>query len=141
MHKGIHGYTIGQRKGLGVSSPEPLYVIDTDIRENIVYVGPREAAKKKEFDVGELNWIIARPSKDLRVSVKVRSMMKDEPATIFAGLRNLGQGISNKEQTDSPDEAVRVVFDESQWAPAPGQSAVFYDGDAVVGGGIIRKPA
>ena len=141
MHKGIHGYTIGQRKGLGVSSPEPLYVIDTDIRENIVYVGPREAAKKKEFDVGELNWIIARPSKDLRVSVKVRSMMKDEPATIFAGLRNLGQGISNKEQTDSPDEVVRVVFDEPQWAPAPGQSAVFYDGDAVVGGGIIRKPA
>ncbi len=141
MHKGIHGYTIGQRKGLGISSPSPLYVIDTDIGKNTVYVGPREAAKKKELLVGELNWIITPTASEFRASVKVRSTMKDEPATIFVGLRNMGQGVSNEEQTDNPDEVVRVVFDEPHWAPAPGQSAVFYNGDTVVGGGIIRKSA
>ena len=142
-HKGVYGYTIGQRKGLGVSSPRPLYVIDTDIRKNIVYVGPRDAAKKIEFFVEEVNWIAPlvppSPSRDregirgedtektfsLRASVKVRSTMKEEPATIFP---------------DASFESVRVVFDEPQWAPAPGQSAVFYDGDTVMGGGVIRKP-
>jgi tRNA-uridine 2-sulfurtransferase len=127
-HKGIYGYTIGQRKGLGISSPSPLYVIDTDIDKNTVYVGPREAAKKKEILVGELSWIITPAAGEFRASVKVRSTMKDEPATIY--------GAESREQ-----RALRVVFDEAQWAAAPGQSAVFYDGDTVIGGGIIRKPA
>ena len=125
-HKGVYGYTIGQRKGLGISSPRPLYVVDTDIRKNTVYVGPRDAAKKIELFADEVNWI-APPSKTLffRASVKVRSTMKEEPATIFP---------------DASFESGRVVFDEPQWAPAPGQSAVFYEGDAVIGGGVIRKP-
>ena len=126
-HKGIYGYTIGQRKGLGISSPSPLYVINTDIDKNTVYVGPREAAKKKEFLVGELNWIITPAAGEFRASVKFRSTMKDEPATIYRA--------ESREQ-----RALRVVFDEPQWAAAPGQSAVFYDGDTVIGGGIIRKP-
>jgi tRNA-specific 2-thiouridylase len=133
-HKGIYGYTFGQRKRMGVSSPEPLYVMDIDIAKNTVYAGPREAAKKREVFVEGINWILPppRPSprKDegqfkFRASVKVRSTMKDQPATIYA---------ESKEQ-----RAVRVVFDEPQWAPAPGQSAVFYDNDTVIGGGVIKK--
>lgn len=158
-HRGVFGYTIGQRKGLRISSPEPLYVIDTDIAKNTVYVGSREAARKREFLVGELNWLtpltlpLAREDKEglrgsekaefstFRVYVRVRSTMKEEPATIFVGLRCKGQGNGNKEETNTCDEIVRVVFDEPQWAPAPGQSAVFYNGDIVIGGGVIRKPA
>ena len=138
-HKGIHGYTIGQRKGLGIASPEPLYVVDIDIQKNTVYAGPRDSAKKKEFYVHELNWInpplppLMKNDKEglektpgaFRATVKVRSTMKDEPAMIFFDPASF--------------EIVRVVFDEPQWAPAPGQSAVFYDNDIVIGGGIITS--
>jgi tRNA-specific 2-thiouridylase len=120
-HEGIYGYTVGQRKRLGISSPEPLYVVKIDARENTIYAGPCEAAKKKEFSVEDLKWIIHPSSENFRASVKVRSMMKDKPATVFR--------VSS--------ETVRVVFDTPQWAPAPGQSAVFYDGDILIGGGII----
>lgn len=120
-HKGIYNYTIGQRKGLGISSPSPLYVSKIDAVKNIIYVGPQESAKTKEFEVQELNWLTS-PIQAIRATVKVRSMMKAEPATI----------------SGSPDsETVKVIFDEPQWAPAPGQSAVFYDEDIVIGGGII----
>jgi tRNA-specific 2-thiouridylase len=142
-HKGIHEYTIGQRKGLGISSPEPLYVVKIDALRNMVYVGPQEAAKKKEFFVKDLNWIIpiwergeASP-RPYRASVKVRSMMKDEPATLFL-VSSQQSAVSSKEQgTYALPDIVRVVFDEPQWAPAAGQSAVFYNGDVVMGGGVI----
>jgi tRNA-specific 2-thiouridylase len=138
-HKGIYGYTIGQRRGLGVASPEPLYVIDIDIEKNIVYAGPQDFVRKKEFSLCELNWISPRPAYpaesdrdrpkkfpgSFRATVKVRSTMKDEPATIFFDPASC--------------EIVHVVFDEPQWAPAPGQSAVFYENDVVIGGGIIKK--
>ena len=138
-HKGIHGYTIGQRKGLGIASPEPLYVVDIDIQKNTVYAGPRDSVKKKEFYVHELNWLTPPPPPLMkqdkeglektpgafRATVKVRSTMKDEPAMIFFDPASF--------------EIVRVVFDEPQWAPAPGQSAVFYDNDTVIGGGIITS--
>jgi tRNA-specific 2-thiouridylase len=149
-HKGIHSYTIGQRKGLGVSSPEPLYVVKIDAGANTVYVGPKDAAMGKEFVVDGIHWLLPIIDREkrgngkmeqltvphssvngfprlrvsgssFRASVKVRSMMKDEPATLSL--------------TD--DGRVRVVYDEPQWAPAPGQSAVFYDGDVVIGGGVI----
>lgn len=123
-HRGIYEYTIGQRKRLRISSSEPLYVIKIDALKNTVYVGPEEAAKKKEFFVEDLNWLSTQGGlpTHFRASVKVRSMMKDEPATIF----------------QISEETVHVVFDEPQWAPAPGQSAVFYDGDIVIGGGVIK---
>ena len=123
-HKRIYSYTIGQRKGLGISSPKPLYVVNIDTTTNTIQVGPRESAKKKEFYVRDVNWIIPPSSEKLIVSVKVRSMMKDEPATLFF--------VSSKNNT-----CVKVVFDKTQWAPAPGQSAVFYDGNSVIGGGVI----
>ena len=130
-HKGIYHYTIGQRKGLGISSKEPLYVVKIDAEKNIVYVGSQEHAKIKEFEVSGLNWLIPIHlvrDESLngvhRFTVKVRSMMKPEPAAIHLS-----------ENADT----VKVIFDEPQWAPAPGQSAVFYDGDAVIGGGVIEK--
>ena len=139
-HKGIHTYTIGQRKGLGISSPEPLYVVKIDPACHSLYVGPKHAAKMKDFMVDEINWVIksdelprcgsaaglksgeaTSPLSIFRASVKVRSMTEDEPATLSL----------------MHDGRVHVVCDEPQWAPAPGQSAVFYDGDVVIGGGVI----
>jgi len=119
-HKGIHCYTIGQRKGLGISSPEPYYVTKVDIIKNAIYVGSPEDARIKEIFVDDMNWIIAPESNSFKAAVKVRSMMEDKPASV-----------------EIIDDRVMVVFDEPQWAPAPGQSAVFYDGDKVIGGGII----
>jgi tRNA-specific 2-thiouridylase len=139
-HNGIHGYTIGQRKGLGISSSEPLYVAKIDALNNVIYVGNYEASKKKEFFVKDINWIVPptiQSEMTFKASVKVRSMMKDEPATILL-VSSQQSAVSNKEQdTRALPEVVQVVFDKPQWAPAPGQSAVFYDGDIVIGGGII----
>jgi tRNA-specific 2-thiouridylase len=120
-HKGIHRYTLGQRRGLGISSPEPLYVTGIDPEKNAVYVGPREAAVAREFAVGEVNWL-QKPRGELRADVKVRSTMRGRPATV----RPLEEG------------KARVIFDEPQWAPSPGQAAVFYLEDSVAGGGTIE---
>jgi tRNA-specific 2-thiouridylase len=122
LHKGICHYTIGQRKGLRISSPDPYYVTEIDPLNNIVRVGTREAALMKEIGVTDLNWLVPPPSSPFRATVKVRSMMEDVPATI-----------------ELHNEHARVVFDDPQWAPAPGQSAVFYLGDTVIGGGIITQ--
>jgi len=138
-HSGICSYTIGQRKGMGISSPEPLYVIRIDAQHNTVYAGPREAAVKSEFHVGDLNWPdrsfadrAGRTAAQFRATVKVRSTMKDQPATIYLSSLPSSPGVRS-----SYINSVRVVFDEPQWAPAPGQSAVFFDQDVVIGGGII----
>lgn len=129
-HRGIHHYTVGQRKRMGVAVGSPLYVARIDPSKNAVYVGRRESAMIREFPVESVNWLVdpktmldRPPSHDFRASVKVRSMMKDEPATI----------------TIFDDNKSKVVFDKAQWAPAPGQSAVFYDGDIVIGGGVISN--
>jgi tRNA-specific 2-thiouridylase len=124
---------------MGISSPDPLYVLRIDIEHNTIYAGPREAAKKQEFLVGDLNWIApsfensaGRTEDTFRATVKVRSTMKDKPATIY-----FPPVSSPSSFPASSFDSVRVVFDEPQWAPAPGQSAVFYNGDIVIGGGII----
>jgi len=123
-HKGISAYTIGQRKGLGVSKGKPLYVIDIDVKNNAIIIGPREKAYKKTFIVRDINWIaIETITHPLKASVKIRSTMKEEPATIYP----LKGGL------------IKVEYEEPQWAPAPGQSAVFYEGDVVLGGGVIEE--
>ncbi len=119
-HKGIYCYTIGQRKGIGISSPEPYYVTKIDTIKNAIYIGSKEDAMIKEFFVDKLNWLLKPGSNLFRATVRVRSMMEDKPASV-----------------EIFDERVKVTFDKPQWAPAPGQSAVFYDGDMVIGGGII----
>lgn len=124
-HKGIFNYTIGQRRGLGISSREPYYVVKIEPEKKAVYVGRREDACKKEIIVSDLNLLepsafSLKPS--MRATVKIRSTMKDEPATLYV-----------------EGDSIRVLFDSPQWAPAPGQSAVFYDGEAVLGGGVIKE--
>jgi tRNA-specific 2-thiouridylase len=147
-HRGLYGYTIGQRKGMGISSPEPLYVVHIDAAHNTIYAGPRSAAEKRGFYVGDMNWIspavgnipvISNEDKEgFRASVKVRSTMKDQPATIFIMTKPTPPYFPQPGEGRSPD-VVQVVFDEPQWAPAPGQSAVFYYNDNVIGGGIILE--
>ncbi len=143
-HNGVSGYTIGQRKGLGLSVPEPLYVIRIDASLNTLHVGHAGDARRKEFLVGSINWMCrhdrlpdpghALPPGVFRATVKVRSTMQDQPAAVYLPIADV-QGPGDEE------EPARVVFDEPQWAPAPGQSAVFYDGDIVLGGGTIRRSA
>ncbi|MBI4842925.1 MAG: tRNA 2-thiouridine(34) synthase MnmA [Nitrospirae bacterium] len=122
-HSGMAFYTLGQRKGLGIQSLTPLYVVEINPKTNSLVVGGREDAMKKTFKVNKLNWIL-RPvlNEPLRADVKVRSTMKGAPALI----------IPNKDK-------VLIEFAEPQWAPAPGQSAVFYDRDRVIGGGMIVR--
>jgi tRNA-specific 2-thiouridylase len=124
-HKGIHLYTIGQRKRLGIATGKPLYITKIDPKTSSVYVGPKEMAMMKEFEAGDINWLMRPESGEFRASVKIRSTMKDEPATVI---------ILNNDR-------VKILYDEPQWAPAPGQSAVFYDRDIVLGGGIISSAA
>ncbi len=136
-HKGIHAYTVGQRKRLGISSSKPLYVVKIDAMRNTVYVGTQEDAMKREFSVENLNWLLLPHAETFRATVKIRSMMKDEPADVFLQRSKNGEHIIHQ----TAGETVRLVFDKPQWAPASGQSAVFYNGDTVVGGGIINISA
>jgi len=121
-HQGIHRYTVGQRKGIGIAAPEPLYVVKVDAQANQVVVGNRDDLLKREMIVHRLNWIAVNAlSGPLRVDIKIRSRADEAAATL----------------TPMNDGRVRVSFDEPQRAVTPGQAAVFYDGDIVVGGGWI----
>lgn len=121
-HGGIHNFTIGQRKGLGVSSPNPLYVLQIDPASHRVTVGAGTEATSRTTRVRDLNWIsIPELEGEMRVRVKIRH--RHEPA--WATLHALGK------------DEVEARFEEPQRAVTPGQAAVFYDGDEVVGGGWI----
>jgi tRNA-uridine 2-sulfurtransferase len=121
-HEGIFNFTVGQRKGLGVASPSPLYVLNIDPASHRVTVGADAELATRTLHARQLNWIsIAELTGPMRVKVKIRH--RHEPA--WARLEPAGA-----------DEAV-ATFDEPQRAVTPGQAAVFYDGDEVVGGGWI----
>lgn len=121
-HHGIHRYTVGQRKGLGISAPEPIYVVQVDAKNNRVVVGSSDDLLKQEMTVHRVNWIaFADLTEPTPVQVKIRSRAEEAPATL----------------TKNEDGTVLVTFDEAQRAVTPGQAAVFYDGDVVVGGGWI----
>ncbi len=121
-HQGIHRYTVGQRKGLGISAPDPLYVVEVDAVLNRVVVGSSDDLLKTEMRVRQINWIsIPALTTPLRVEVRIRSRAEEAPATL----------------QPAADGAVIVRFDQPQRAVTPGQAAVFYDGDVVVGGGWI----
>ncbi len=122
-HGGIHNFTIGQRKGLGVASPDPLYVIQIENASHRVTVGSDAEATTTTLRARDLNWIsIPSLEGEMRVRAKIRH--RHEPA--WATIRCV-----------RPNE-VEAVFDEPQRAVTPGQAAVFYDGDEVVGGGWIK---
>lgn len=121
-HKGIVAYTIGQRKGLDISSTKPLFVCKLDTEKNQVILGDNEDLFSKDVEVGNVNWISGEaPTEPVACSVKLRYRMKEQPAMAYP----------------QADGTVHIEFEEPQRAKTPGQSAVFYDGDVVLGGGII----
>ncbi|MBE5912804.1 MAG: tRNA 2-thiouridine(34) synthase MnmA [Pseudobutyrivibrio ruminis] len=123
-HKGIVGYTIGQRKGLGISAEHPLYVTELDVKNNQVVLGKNEDLFTTTTIVKNINWI--DPTDDrptFKCKAKVRYRMTEQPCTV--------------ERIDAT--SAKVVFDEPQRAITPGQAAVFYDGDVVLGGGTILR--
>ena len=122
-HKGYWHYTVGQRKGLGVSYKEPLFVLDVDADKNIVYVGTASDMNVKECFVSDLNWLaFENLSSSIKAMAKQRSTAK--PVSVLI---------------EPLDGKVRIIFDEPQKSVTAGQSMVFYDGDIVLGGGIIEK--
>jgi tRNA-specific 2-thiouridylase len=129
-HEGIHGFTVGQRKGLGVSSPSPLYVIQIDPASHRVTVGADKELAVRTLRANRMNWIsIPALTGPMRVQAKIRHRHEPAWATIEpAGLDEKPGGYSGE---------VLATFDEPQRAVTPGQAAVFYDGDEVVGGGWI----
>jgi tRNA-uridine 2-sulfurtransferase len=122
QHEGLPFYTIGQRKGLGLSSGEPLYVLHKDVTRNALVVGSRAELGQTELLVRDVNWVAdAPPASTLRGGVKVRYKATAAPAAV----------------APLPEGGARVLFDDFIFGATPGQAAVFYDGDVVVGGGII----
>jgi tRNA-specific 2-thiouridylase len=124
-HAGIHTVTVGQRKGLGLTSPNPLYVLQIHPESHAVTVGSEAELMSRELYADRLNWIsIADLTEPIRVEAKIRH--RHEPA--WATLSPAG------------DDLAHVIFDEPQRAITPGQAAIFFQGDEVVGGGWIVNP-
>jgi tRNA-specific 2-thiouridylase len=122
-HNGVHEFTIGQRKGLGFAVGKPLYVLSIDRKRNRVVVGDDSALRTTTFELEDVNWVSCeKPQAPLRAAVKIRH--KHEPA----------------HATIEPLKAnrTRITFDAPQRAITPGQAAVFYHGDRVLGGGWIK---
>jgi len=123
QHTGIHHYTVGQRKGLGIAAANPLYVVGLDAGRNQVIVAEREEAHRPACTVQRVNWVsVAAPTEPMPVAVQIRYRSGAVPATL------------------SPLDGNRVHlrFDQPQFGVTPGQAAVWYDGDLVLGGGLIE---
>ncbi|HEY2545701.1 MAG TPA: tRNA 2-thiouridine(34) synthase MnmA [Candidatus Acidoferrum sp.] len=122
-HNGVHNFTIGQRKGLGFAAGKPLYVLSIDPQNNRVVVGDDESLRTTSFEVSDVNWVsIATPVSPIRAQVKIRHKHEPAPATV----EPLGAN------------SAQITFDAPQRAITPGQGAVFYDGDRVLGGAWIK---
>ena len=125
-HKGVIHYTVGQRRGLGIAGPAPYYVIRIDVPQNRVVLGFKEELYSAAARLGEVNWIAGTvPEEPVRCGVRIRYHHPEEAATVFP----------------EADGTARVLFDKPQRAITPGQAAVFYDGEEVLGGGVILPPA
>ena len=121
-HRGLHRFTVGQRKGLGLSKPEPLYVLRLEPAERRLVVGSKQELGGRELSASGVNWIAGLPPDGpRRVTARIRHRHADAPATVMS----------------SASERASLVFDEPQLAITPGQAVVFYDQDDVVGGGWI----
>lgn len=121
-HKGTYRYTIGQRKGLGLSWSEPLYVLGVDVEKRQVIVGEKAHLSSSEMVVEHVNWVYPPLRESMKVQCRIRYRHHGVEAELFAG----------------ENGAVRVVFDRPQSGVTPGQAAVFYNDNDVVGGGWIR---
>jgi tRNA-specific 2-thiouridylase len=120
-HAGIHRFTVGQRKGLGLSSASPRYVLALRPAEQQVVVGPKSSLERTTLTASGVNWILGEPPAPLRVTAQIRHRHRAAPAVA----RVSGEG------------RAELIFDAPQIAIAPGQAVVFYDGPIVVGGGWI----
>jgi tRNA-specific 2-thiouridylase len=125
-HRGLAYYTIGQRKGLGITSREPLHVLKIDAEHNALVVGPGAALQKQEFTVGKMHYLSGEiPTTPFEAKVRVRYKAPEEPALV----------------TPLTDNRAHITLVNPQRAITPGQAAVFYggeDGDEVLCGGIIE---
>ncbi len=122
QHKGIWNYTIGQRKGVGISSTEPLYVIELRKDTNEVVIGPKDKTMKDTLRASDLNWIISPKNNEFKAQAKIRSTQQPTEVSV---------------KIDNDD--IIVTFADMQKSIAKGQSVVLYDGDLVLGGGIITE--
>lgn len=122
-HSGIINYTIGQRKGLGLAAPNPLYVIAKDAKSNTVTAGGSSELFSNTLIARELNWIaFEKLTQTLHLYAKTRYSQQEQPCTV----------------SPVDESTVKVIFGSPQRALTPGQSVVFYDGDTVIGGGTIQ---
>jgi tRNA-uridine 2-sulfurtransferase len=123
-HNGIAHFTVGQRKGLGIAAGEPLYVLRIEPERQRVVVGPRAAFAETRVLLGELNWLAGPPANGMAVTAKLRSTQPPTPARLYPGPQEGG---------------AELVLDAAAGAVAPGQAAVLYAGEQVLGGGWIRR--
>ncbi len=125
-HRGIARFTVGQRKGLGIAGAEPLHVLAIEPERRRVVVGPRTALAETRVSLGELNWLMPQPpnAAGVGLAAKLRSAQPPMPATLYPGT--------------GPGEA-ELVLAAPAYAVAPGQAAVLYDGERVLGGGWIKR--
>jgi tRNA-uridine 2-sulfurtransferase len=123
-HDGVHRFTVGQRRGIGVSAGDgdPRYVVSVDALTRRVTVGPPAALERAAIDVTDVSWAGDAPAAPLRAAVQIRYRHSPTPATVAVS-----------------DGRARITFDHPERAPAPGQAAVFYDGETVLGGGFITS--
>lgn len=121
-HSGTYRYTVGQRKGLGVAHPHPLYVLGVDAEKKEVIVGASEELATDGLTAAEVNWMIPRPDSDIEATCKIRYRQKQVECTVHP----LAEG------------RVEVRFARSEKGVTPGQAVVFYDGDELLGGGWIE---
>ena len=122
-HNGVHHFTIGQRKGLGLAAGKPLYVLAIEPDSNRVIVGDDDALRTTKFEVENVNWVsVAEPARPVRAAVRIRHKHQPSLATIEA----------------LPGARARITFDTAQRAVTPGQAAVFYGSEVVLAGGWIR---
>lgn len=123
-HRGLAAYTIGQRKGLGLSTPEPMYVLDKQVAVNTLVVGPQSLQGNLGLVADQVKWISGSPPADqVRAEVKIRYTARETPASVQV----LGDG------------KISIRFDHPQRDVTPGQAAVLYDGDLLLGGGTIER--
>ncbi|MCK4489177.1 MAG: tRNA 2-thiouridine(34) synthase MnmA, partial [Anaerolineales bacterium] len=123
-HPGLADFTIGQRKGLGISSPEPLYVVRKDLKNNTLIVGSKEYLGQGKFYVDNINWISGEaPADSISANVKIRYKSREVPSII----------------TLINSTTVSIQLDSNLPDITPGQAAVFYQNDVCLGGGIIRS--
>ena len=121
-HQGRYHYTIGQRRGLGIANPVPLFVLDFDQEKNALIVGEEAELYQDQFTVTDVNWLLAKVPETIEATIKIRYHAKEAEGQVIC-----------------QDGKVEVRLKEPQRGITPGQSAVFYQGNRVIGGGKIER--